>query len=247
MKKIIISLVVLSFLLSSFSLAQTSTPTSSNTSTPTPTPTSTHPSYKTCVEEKVKELAKEKNEKRRALFREYREKIKNATTTEAKEELRKELNFKLRELNKWYAKEVNRINRECLQFKKEETKERKHPTSTNTSTETEKTTPTTSESVVIISDAGFNPKELTVNKGTKVTFVNQSSSASWPASDVHPTHRLYPGSGIEKCGTSQQNKIFDACRGLKPGESWSFVFEEVGEWSYHDHLNPSNTGKIIVR
>ncbi|MER3407043.1 MAG: hypothetical protein C4278_01280 [Patescibacteria group bacterium] len=121
------------------------------------------------------------------------------------------------------------------------------PTPTETPTKTEKTTPTTSESVVIITDSGFNPKELTINKGAKVTFVNQSSSASWPASDVHPTHRLYPGSGIEKCGTSQQNKIFDACRGLKPGESWSFVFKEVGEWSYHDHLNPSKTGKIIVR
>ena len=41
--------------------------------------------------------------------------------------------------------------------------------------------------------------------------------------------------------------IFDACVGLKQGEEWSFVFEEPGEWFYHDHLRPDMFGKIMVQ
>ncbi len=103
------------------------------------------------------------------------------------------------------------------------------------------------EFIIRITERGFEPMILEVPRGAKVTFVNESANPSWPASDLHPTHRLYPGSGIEKCGTPEQANIFDACRGLEKGESWSFVFNEVGEWPYHDHLNPSLTGKIIVK
>lgn len=106
---------------------------------------------------------------------------------------------------------------------------------------------TTSQEVqIIITDNGFEQSTIIISKGTKVTFVNQSSSPSWPASAIHPTHRVYPGSGIEKCGTPQESSIFDACRGLQKGESYSFVFNEVGEWKYHDHLRPYLTGTIIV-
>ncbi len=106
---------------------------------------------------------------------------------------------------------------------------------------------TPAEVTIKITDQDFEPKEVEITKGTKVTWVNESSKPSWPASDEHPTHRVYPGSGIEKCGTSEQVNIFDACRGLNKGESWSFIFNEVGEWYYHDHLNPSKTGEIVVK
>ena len=67
---------------------------------------------------------------------------------------------------------------------------------------------------VEITLSGFSPKTLTINKGDTVTWVNKLSRQSWPASAVHPTHKSYPGSGIEKCGTSEENQIFDACSGL---------------------------------
>ncbi len=102
----------------------------------------------------------------------------------------------------------------------------------------------TGEVIVRITEKGFEPREVEIQRGTTVIWINESSKASWPASDPHPTHRLYPGSGIEKCGTGAE--IFDACRSLQPGEKWSFVFNEVGEWGYHDHLNPTRRGKIIV-
>ncbi len=111
----------------------------------------------------------------------------------------------------------------------------------------EDTTQQVKEVVIKITANGFVPKEIEISGGTKVTWVNESSNPSWPASAVHPTHEVYPGSSIKKCGTPEQDKIFDSCRGLKKGESWNFVFNEVGEWYYHDHLNPSWTGKIVVK
>ncbi|MEM5830291.1 MAG: hypothetical protein QXL82_02155, partial [Candidatus Aenigmatarchaeota archaeon] len=93
---------------------------------------------------------------------------------------------------------------------------------------------------------GFLPERLEVKKGTKVIFINKASRPVWPASDPHPAHNLYPGSGIEKCGTPEEKNIFDACRGINPGETWSFVFNEVGTWPYHDHLSPRFKGVIVV-
>jgi len=101
--------------------------------------------------------------------------------------------------------------------------------------------------VVAITSSGFSPNVLTINEGETVTFVNQVSRRSWPASAVHPTHTIYPGSGIGKCGGAEAGSIFDACRGLGEGESYSFTFNEVGRWGYHDHLRSSLTGTIVVR
>ena len=103
------------------------------------------------------------------------------------------------------------------------------------------------ETTVEMNSNGFNPQTVTINKGDKVTWVNLDTNPHWPASAFHPTHTAYPGSGIQKCGTSEQSNIFDACKGLGPEETYSFTFNEVGEWNYHDHLNPSLFGKVIVQ
>lgn len=97
---------------------------------------------------------------------------------------------------------------------------------------------------VAITAEGFSPKTLTVKAGTMVTFVNEDVNEHWPASAMHPTHMVYPGSGIQKCGTGEA--IFDACKGLAQGESFSFTFDEIGSWKYHDHLNVPLTGTIVV-
>lgn len=102
------------------------------------------------------------------------------------------------------------------------------------------------ENVIEITSNGFNPNVLEINQGERVTFVNEDSSEHWPASAMHPTHRVYPGSDIAKCGTAEENKIFDACKGLGLGKSYSFTFNEKGRWNYHDHLNPTKFGVIVV-
>ncbi len=99
---------------------------------------------------------------------------------------------------------------------------------------------------IVFTDSGFSPAALTVRVGDTVVFENQSSVDFWPASAMHPTHKVYPGSDIEKCGTAEEAGIFDACRAIPAGGSWSFTFGEAGNWNYHNHLNAGNFGKIIV-
>ena len=99
---------------------------------------------------------------------------------------------------------------------------------------------------IFYTDSGFSPNPLTVKLGETVTFINQSSNPFWPASPMHPTHKVYPGSDIERCGTAEEPNIFDACRGIPAGGSWSFTFDEIGSWNYHNHLNSSHFGKIVV-
>jgi plastocyanin len=94
---------------------------------------------------------------------------------------------------------------------------------------------------------GFSPKSITIDRGQTVIFTNGSEERSvWPASAMHPTHTVYPGSGIEKCGTDEASEIFDACKAIAPGRAYSFTFNEIGTWNYHDHLNPRSTGTIVV-
>ena len=99
---------------------------------------------------------------------------------------------------------------------------------------------------VKITADGFSPKTLTVKAGTKVTFANEDTNEHWPASARHPTHTIYPGSDIKKCGTPQEKEVFDSCRGLLFGDRYSFTFNEKGSWKYHDHLSVSLTGTIVV-
>ena len=100
------------------------------------------------------------------------------------------------------------------------------------------------KNIVAYTGSGYSPKDIVIKAGETVTFKNESSRGIWPASAIHPTHTVYPGSGITKCGSGAN--IFDACRILNPGEEWSFVFENAGDWKYHDHTRPSHRGSIIV-
>ena len=115
------------------------------------------------------------------------------------------------------------------------------PTASSTPNTATSTTPgtTTSESpsasafVVTYTSSGFTPSTLTVPSGTTVQFVNGSSNSMWVASDPHPTHTDYPG--------------FDAKKSYTSGETYSFTFTKTGSWGFHNHLNPSDTGRIIVQ
>ena len=97
-----------------------------------------------------------------------------------------------------------------------------------------------------ITSSGFSPKDITIKAGDKVVWVNRDSEEHWPASAMHPTHKVYPGSDIEKCGTAEEDNIFDACKGLSSGESYEFIFNEKGKWNYHDHLDTSSFGSVTV-
>lgn len=99
---------------------------------------------------------------------------------------------------------------------------------------------------VTITDTAYNPQTITIKKGGTVTWTSASDTPNWPATAMHPTHEKYPGSSITKCATAEASTIFDACKGLANGETYSFTFNSVGEWSYHEHLGVKMFGKIIV-
>ena len=105
---------------------------------------------------------------------------------------------------------------------------------------------TAENNIIEITSSGFSPKTLTINQGDSVTFVNKDSNLHWPATAMHPTHTVYPGSDIKKCNTPEQSIIFDACKGLSQGEEYIFTFNEKGGWGYHDHLSASLRGTIVV-
>jgi len=79
---------------------------------------------------------------------------------------------------------------------------------------------------------GFQPAQLTVPIGTMVEFVNQSKTAMWVASNVHPEHEILP--------------TFDQFKEVPKGQSYMYTFDTKGSWAYHDHINPSFEGVITV-
>lgn len=97
-----------------------------------------------------------------------------------------------------------------------------------------------------MSSTGFSPSTLTIKQGESVIFKAVDSSNRWPATDIHPSHKLYPGSDISKCGTQEQSTTFDSCGTISEGSTYEFTFNEKGTWRYHDHKQPSKTGTIIV-
>lgn len=85
------------------------------------------------------------------------------------------------------------------------------------------------ENTVIYTELGFSPNNLTVEKGTTVTFVNNSGKPMWVASDPHPVHT--------------DHSAFDQLSG---GKEYSFTFGDPGSYRYHNHLVPTDTGVAIV-
>jgi plastocyanin len=83
-------------------------------------------------------------------------------------------------------------------------------------------------------DGAFSPSEVEIAAGTAVTFKNESSKEEvWPASNPHPIHTGLSG--------------FDANKGLKLGETYTFTFNKAGSFGFHDHLHPKATGKVTVK
>lgn len=86
--------------------------------------------------------------------------------------------------------------------------------------------------VIVRTKDGYEPREVTIKQGDIVRFSNESGEFHWPASDLHPTHGVYPE--------------FDPLRPIADGEDWQFRFDQVGVWNFHDHIRANKTGTITV-
>src|SRR5579859_5220171 len=79
------------------------------------------------------------------------------------------------------------------------------------------------EAVISITANGFSPETISVAPGTVVSFTNLDTAPHLIASDPYPNNNLLP------------SLISPA---LLKDESYAFIFDKVGTFTYHDNLNP---------
>lgn len=113
-------------------------------------------------------------------------------------------------------------------------------TSTNQSgsqTETSQQSTPAAEAVleIVLSDSGITPSESTIDAGDAITYKNNSAKKVQIASDPHPTHTA-----------NSELTDGDFVMELDPGESATVTLAKVGNWGFHDHLNPGMRAKITV-
>lgn len=112
-------------------------------------------------------------------------------------------------------------------------------TNTQVSQENASATPEASSSAahgtvsVTESADGFSPASVTIKAGQTVTWTNSDSASHTVNSNPHPTHTDYPP--LNNVGL------------IAPGTGKSFTFNTPGTYHYHDHLNPSHQGTVVVQ
>ncbi len=88
-----------------------------------------------------------------------------------------------------------------------------------------------SQNTVTLTANGFSPTSLTIKAGQTVTWVNKSGEAATINSAPHPVHTSYPPLNLGN---------------FPDGGTLSLTFDKPGTYGYHNHLNPSEQGTIIV-
>lgn len=81
-----------------------------------------------------------------------------------------------------------------------------------------------SNNTITIQNSSFNPDQLNVTIGTAIYWVNKDSVPHKVVSD---------------------NGVFESPN-LNPGDNFDYTFNNVGEYRFHDDLNPSMKGTITV-
>jgi plastocyanin len=79
---------------------------------------------------------------------------------------------------------------------------------------------------VLIQGFSFKPAHITINRGTRVTWINKDST----------THTA----------TANNGRSFDSGR-LGKGQRYSHTFKSAGKKSYHCEIHPDMKGRITVR
>jgi len=88
------------------------------------------------------------------------------------------------------------------------------------------------EVTIKLSQIQFNPQNIKVSKGTKVTWVNDETVEHYVNTDSHPAHTYYP---------AQNSKL------LQKGEQFSLTFDQSGIYPYHCSAHASSMiGSLLV-
>ena len=107
----------------------------------------------------------------------------------------------------------------------------------NTSqTQTAPVEETKGAATIIATDLGFDIKEVTINAGESITWVNNSSRTIQIGSANHPDHKINPdltgGEYVVEIPAGQSKTV---SAGTK-----------VGRWAFHNHLKPSEGGTVVI-
>lgn len=109
------------------------------------------------------------------------------------------------------------------------TKDNKNSSNSQTNQPAQNSTnqqPAASANSVTIKDMAFSPANISVAKGTKVTWTNNDSI----------THTV----------TESDSQKGPASQPLSPGSSYSFTFDQAGTFHYHCTIHPEMTGTVTV-
>lgn len=88
------------------------------------------------------------------------------------------------------------------------------------------------QNTVTLTQDGFSPATLTVKIGETVTWVNKSGTDATVNSDPHPIHTAYSPLNLNS---------------FSNGGTLSLKFDKPGTYGYHNHLNASQKGTIVVQ
>ncbi len=78
----------------------------------------------------------------------------------------------------------------------------------------------------------FSPSSLTIKAGETVTILNKSNDTLDFSSDPHPAHT----------DNSELNAGI-----IGPGETRTFTIAKAGSWKFHNHLESTERGEIVVQ
>lgn len=87
--------------------------------------------------------------------------------------------------------------------------------------------------MITYTDAGFAPSSVNIAKNTVVIFKNKSSSPLQIASDPHPSHTDLPA--------------LNAATATNANEEYRYQYAHDGAWGFHNHLQPTHKGTVIVQ
>lgn len=85
---------------------------------------------------------------------------------------------------------------------------------------------------VALTNTGFTPKTITIGRGETVSWLNSSGRDATVNSDPYPKNDLHKFLNLGE---------------FRTGTTVQAVFEKVGQYGYHNHLAPAQTGTIIVK
>lgn len=93
------------------------------------------------------------------------------------------------------------------------------------------TKPVVSQTEVVLDANGFSPVTVTIKAGSKVVWTNKSEGMATVNSDPHPQHTDYAPLNLGR---------------FSDGGTLELVFGKAGTYKYHNHLDASQIGTVVV-